>query len=82
MGGQANIAYVTSRDYQANILSFINRNISLAPDGREIDFELAYRMADIFGASVDLNILHQINPDHNARNPDNTGILIRLGSAF
>ncbi len=81
-GGQANISYVTSRDYQDNILSFIDRNISLAPDGREIDFELAYRMADIFGASVDLNILHQINPGHNARSPDNTGILIRFGSAF
>lgn len=82
MGGEANISYVTNRDYQADTLSFVDRNISLAPDGREIDFELAYRIADIFGARVDLNVLHQINPNHNRTNPDNTGVLVRLGSEF
>ena len=82
MGGYANISYVTARDYQADSLSFISNQISLAPDGREIDFELAYRMANLFGVQVDFNILHQISPNHNRAIPDNTGILVRFGSVF
>ena len=86
MGGQADLSYVTARDFnkdlQSGSLSFISNQVSLAPGGREIDFELAYRVANIFGARVDFNIMHQISPNHNSANPDNTGVLIRLGSEF
>ncbi len=82
MSGQANLSYVASRNYQTDSLSFISSQVSLAPTGREIDFELAYRIVNLFGAQVDFNILHQINPNHNRENPDNTGILIRFGSVF
>lgn len=86
MGGHADVSFVTARnfhkDLQAGGLSFISNQISLAPDGREIDFELAYRIADIFGAQVDFNILHQISPGHSNVSPDNTGVLIRFGSEF
>jgi len=82
MSGQANLSYVASRDYQTDSLSFIRNQASLSPTGREIDFELAYRIADLFGAQIDFNILHQINPNHNRENPDNTGVLIRFGSVF
>lgn len=81
-GGYADISYVAARNYQTNSLSFVSNQVSLTPGGREIDFELAYRMADIFGARVELNILHQVNPGHNRANRDNTGVLIRLGSVF
>jgi len=82
MSGQANLSYVASRNYQTDSLSFIRNQASLSPTGREIDFELAYRIADLFGAQIDFNILHQINPNHNRENPDNTGVLIRFGSVF
>lgn len=86
MGGQADLSYVTARDFnkdlQSGSLSFISNQVSLAPGGREIDFELAYRVANFFGARVDFNIMHQISPNHNSANPDNTGVLIRLGSEF
>ncbi|MBL4613169.1 MAG: hypothetical protein JKY91_05440 [Emcibacter sp.] len=86
MGGYADVSYVSSRDFakdlRADSLSFISNQVSLSPHGREIDFELAYHIADIFGAQVDVNFLHQINPGHNRTNPDNTGVLIRFGSAF
>jgi len=81
-GGTADMSYVSARDYQTDSLSFISSRTSLSPEGREIDFELAYRAARIFGAEVDINLLHQINPNHDAAQPDNTGILIRLGSEF
>ncbi|VAX07093.1 hypothetical protein MNBD_ALPHA03-1796 [hydrothermal vent metagenome] len=82
MSGQANLSYVASRNYQTDSLSFIRNQASLSPTGREIDFELAYRIAGLFGAQIDFNILHQINPNHNRENPDNTGVLIRFGSVF
>ncbi len=86
MGGQADVSFVAARDFrkglQAGSLSFISNQISLAPDGREIDFELVYRIADLFGAQVDFNVLHQISPGHSSVNPDNTGVLIRFGSEF
>jgi len=83
-GGRADISLVTSRNYRADNLdlSFSHNQISLAPGGREIDFELAYGLADMFGARLDFNVLHQINPGHNRANPDNTAVLIRLGSEF
>jgi len=81
-GGTANVSYVSARDYQTDSLSFAQHQVSLTPDGREIDIELAYRMANLFGAQVDLNFLHQINPNHRTSLPDNTGVLIRLGSEF
>ncbi len=82
VGGHADISYVSARDYQNDSLSFISNRVSLSPDGREIDFELAYRAANILGAQVDFNILHQINPGHNRQSPDNTGFMIRFGSEF
>lgn len=86
MGGHADVSFVTGRDFSKNLLSgslsFISNRVSLAPNGREIDFELAYRIANLFGARLDINILHQISPNHNSANPDNTGVLIRLGSEF
>ncbi|MBL4801387.1 MAG: S8 family serine peptidase [Emcibacter sp.] len=86
MGGYADVSLVTGRDFSKNLqddsLSFVSNQVSLSPKGREIDFELAYHVADILGAQVDLNFLHQINPGHNQINPDNTGFLIRFGSEF
>lgn len=82
MGGHGDVSYVTARDYTIDSLSFISNQVSLAPGGREIDFELAYRVADFLGAQVDINILHQISPGHSSASPDNTGVLIRFGSEF
>ncbi|PCI33527.1 MAG: hypothetical protein COB54_04305 [Alphaproteobacteria bacterium] len=85
-GGVADVSYVTARDFekelQAGSLSFISNQVSLSPGGREIDFELAYRVASLFGAQVDINILHQISPNHSLTTADNTGVLIRFGSEF
>jgi len=82
LSGHANISYVSDRNYQTDSLSFVRRRVALSPTGRQIDFEMAYRITDFFGAQVDVNILHQINPDHESINPDNTGLLIRFGSVF
>ncbi|NOZ41625.1 MAG: S8 family serine peptidase [Alphaproteobacteria bacterium] len=82
IGGHADIAYVTARNYRTDSLAFISNRVALAPNGREIDVELAYTIANIFGARVDFNVLHQINPDHNRLIPANTAVLIRFGSEF
>ncbi len=82
IGGHANIAYVTNRNYTTDSLSFISNLVSLQPNSQEIDFELAYGMADIFGVQLDLNIIHQINPGHSNSAPTNTGFLLRFASEF
>ena len=82
MGGHADISYVRSRNFETNNLSFVSNQISLTPRGREIDFELAYHVANLLGGGMNINFLHQINPNHNPENPDNAGVLIRFGSKF
>lgn len=82
IGGNANISYVSSRNYTTDSLSFISNLVSLQPNSQEIDFELAYRMPNIFGAQLDLNVIHQINPGHSNAAAANTGFLIRFASEF
>ncbi|PCI51175.1 MAG: hypothetical protein COB49_02755 [Alphaproteobacteria bacterium] len=82
MGGHAEVSFVTARNFETDSLSFVSNQVALTPGGREIDFELAYRVANLFGAQVEFNILHQISPNHSSATPDNTGILVRFGSEF
>ncbi|WP_321394765.1 S8 family peptidase [Emcibacter sp.] len=80
--GQADVSYVAGRDYVNDTLDFASRQVSLAPDGREVDIELAVEMANFFGASLRMNLLHQINPGHSSTAGDISSVLFRLSSGF
>ena len=80
--GAASVSYVASRDYVNDVLNFASRRISLVPDGRELDIELAVEMANFFGATLRVNMLHQINPGHSRTAADISSVLFRLSSGF
>ncbi|WP_417316896.1 S8 family peptidase [Emcibacter sp.] len=80
--GQAGVSYVESRDYVNDVLNFSSRQISLVPDGRELDIELALETGNFFGARLRVNLLHQINPGHSSRAGDSSSVLLRLSSGF
>jgi len=80
--GQAEVASVESRDYDLDILTFGAQNISLSPQGTAYDMELSYGLKNFFGADINLNLLHQINPAHSVDRASSTSILLRLGSNF
>ena len=80
--GAASVSYVESRDYVSDVLNFASRRVSLVPDGREIDIELAMEMAGFFGATLRVNMLHQINPGHSTTAGDISSVLFRLSSGF
>ena len=81
-GGTATISNVLNRNYQTNSFTMAYNTISLSPDGTERDFELAYSIGNFYGARVQLNLLHQLNPGHSKNMDNATSVLIRLGSAF
>ena len=81
-GGTTSIGSVISRDYQTNQYNMAYNTIALSPSATERDIELSYSVSNIFGASMRLNVLHQINPGHTKLIPDTTSVLFRIGSAF
>ncbi|WP_417623235.1 S8 family peptidase [Paremcibacter congregatus] len=81
-GGTAKVAQVRERDYATDVLSFATQQVALSPTGREIDIELAYQIGNVWGADLALNVLHQINPNHDSYAPDNSALMIRFGSSF
>ncbi|WP_138379258.1 S8 family peptidase [Luteithermobacter gelatinilyticus] len=79
--GSAEISYVANRDYENDVLNFATRAVTLSPSGRERDIELAYRMPAFWGAEMQINLLHQVNPGHQAGTAASS-VLLRLGSRF
>ena len=77
-----NISYVSGRDYKRNILNFSEQNVDLSPQKTEIDLEFTYKMAEIMGASLQLNLLHQFNPAHNQQSRNNSFIMLKIASKF
>ncbi len=81
-GGNASISKVLSRDYVNDVYNMSLERLSLTPTGRERDIEISYGVGNLYGRSVRLNVLHQINPGHSQNIPDATTFLLRLGSVF
>ncbi|MBT5188040.1 MAG: S8 family serine peptidase, partial [Kordiimonadaceae bacterium] len=81
-GGTATVGSVISRNYQSNQFTMAYNTFALSPRATERDFELSYSISNIFGASMRLNLLHQLNPGHTNLIPDTTSVLFRIGSAF
>lgn len=81
-GGHAVVSNAVSRNYDTGSFTTEFNRISLNPSGTERDFEMSYSVSNFYGASVRLNLLHQINPGHAINLSDATSVLLRLGSAF
>ena len=81
-GGFATVSHVTDRNYDTGLFTMSNDRISLNPSGTERDFELSYALSNVYGARVQLNLLHQRNPGHISTIDSATSVLLRLGSSF
>lgn len=81
-GGYANVSNAVGRNYQTNQYAMNYERISLNPTGTERDFEMSYSIANIYGANLRINMLHQLNPGHVKSIDSATSVLFRLGSAF
>lgn len=80
--GQTTLNLATSRNYTSGALGFTRSVLSLAPSGREIDMELAYRWADSGSFSIDASLLYQFSPGHTAGAKPATSILLMARRAF
>lgn len=80
--GFATVSNVTERNYATNQFTTSYNRISLNPTGTERDFEVSYSLNNVYGAKLQLNLLHQLNPGHIKSINNATSVLLRIGSAF
>ena len=80
--GTAQYSQVLSRNFDTNTFIMNTNTITLNPSGRERDIEMSYSIANIWGGTMRLNLLHQINPGHSKNIPNATSLLIRIGSSY
>ncbi len=68
-------------DYATLQPSYGTRFIGLAPSGREIDAELAWR-APLWGGDASASLYYRTDPGHYAALPDDKGVAVRWSRSF
>lgn len=58
------------------------RNASLAPSGRQVDIEFGYQFKTGQRSQWQLNLLHTLEPGHNANAPSDSAVLINYDFAW
>ncbi|HSA83062.1 MAG TPA: S8 family peptidase [Geminicoccaceae bacterium] len=80
-GGSAVLDRPVGRSFDGQILRRADR-VDLAPEGREIDLELGYRLALGEGQELGLNWLTQFEPGHRQGAGPEHAVAIRLRAGF
>lgn len=80
--GNATISNVAERNFANDSYTMSFNRVNLGPSGTERDIELSYSMANFYGARMQVNLLHQLNPGHVKSIKGATSLLLRLGSNF
>ena len=70
------------RDFDSDAILRRVERIDLEPSGRELDLELAYRVAASGGVSLEANLLYQIDPGHAAGAQDALSLFLALRTSF
>jgi subtilisin family serine protease len=80
--GKATLRIPTGYDYATRQSVFSNPEAALAPEARELDFEIG--LSGRFGPfeHVQLNAFRRLNPGHLADVPDDMGVLLRWQTNF
>jgi subtilisin family serine protease len=81
-GGSALLDVPTAFSYAAMRASNSLRSLSLAPDARELDVELGYRLGTGGLGDVQLNLFHRLNPGHQSRGADDSGAALQWQLRF
>jgi hypothetical protein len=79
--GGLNMLVPGSYDYSTLGVGYENRFLSLAPKGREVDFEAAYSM-NLLGGSFGLNAFYRTDPGHIEAMRSDVGGAIRYTLGF
>jgi len=77
IGGGMNLNLPVSYDYATGTPAYERRLFSLAPKGREVDFEAAYGFG-LFGGYLDLNAYYRTDPGHIAALRNDVGGAVRF----
>ncbi len=76
-GGTATLAVPTSFSYASLTAQNSLRSVSLVPDARELDVELAYRWNTGSVGDVQLNLFGRMNPGHQRRVKEDIGAALQ-----
>ena len=79
--GGLNLSVPTTYDYATGAVGYESRQFSLAPTGREVDYELAYS-ARAFGGSLSANLSLRTDPGHIEALDSDLGGAIRYTLGF
>jgi hypothetical protein len=79
--GGLSLSVPTSYDYATGAVGYQIRQFSLAPTGREIDYELAYSTR-AFGGSLGANLFLRTDPGHIEAMDSDLGGAIRFTLGF
>ena len=71
----------TAWDYATLLPSYGVQTITLAPEGREIDAELAWR-GSLWGGAAAASLYYRTDPGHHADLPDDAGMALRWSRSF
>ena len=80
-GGGIGLTLPVAYDYATLLPTYGTRFISLAPSGREIDGELAWR-GPLWGGDASASLYYRTDPGHYASLPDDKGMALRWQRAF
>lgn len=80
-GGGIGLTLPVAYDYATLTPTYGTRTLSLAPSGRELDAELAWR-APLWGGSAGASLFYRTDPGHYAAMPDDKGVALRWSRDF
>lgn len=80
-GGGIGLTLPVAYDYATLTPSFGTRFLPLAPSGREIDAELAWR-GPLWGGNASASLFYRTDPGHYAALPDDKGVALRWSRSF
>jgi hypothetical protein len=80
-GGEIGLTLPIAYDYATLTPSFGKRYLPLAPSGREIDAELAWR-GPLWGGNASASLFYRTDPGHYATLPDDKGVALRWSREF
>lgn len=80
-GGGIGLTLPVAYDYATLLPSYGTRFIALAPSGREIDAEMAWR-GPLWGGNASASLYYRTEPGHYASLPDDKGVALRWRREF
>lgn len=73
--GAASLNVPVGRTLNGDVITE-SRQASLAPSGRQIDFEIGYGFKPSTNSRMQVNLLHSLDPGHDANAPSDTAAMI------